>query len=170
MTSRLVLRPSTTLDAARAFEIQSDWEVTRMLSMAPFPPDMRVMSDWFADHRRQWTAGEAYRFAIEHEGRFVGLIDIDGIQDGQGKLGYWLDRAVWGRGYATEAAMMVVDFAFGEAGPRQLRAGHAADNAASAKVLLKRGFRALDTVELMSRPRREIIQQRRYVLTRPAES
>lgn len=137
-----------------------------MLSMASYPPDMQVLRDWFADHPRQWAAGEAYRFAIEHEGRFVGLVDIDRIGDGQGKLGYWLDRTVWGRGYATEAAAAVVRFAFGEAGLRQLRAGHAADNAASAKVLLKLGFEPLDTVELMSRSRGEVIQQCRYVLNR----
>ena len=38
-TARLALRPSTAADAARAFEIQSDQAVTRMLRMASFPPD-----------------------------------------------------------------------------------------------------------------------------------
>lgn len=129
-----------------------------MLSMASYPPDIGALRDWFADHPRQWAAGEAYRFAVEHEGRFVGLVDIDGIGDGEGKLGYWLDHAVWGRGYATEAAAAIVRFAFAEAGLQQLRAGHTADNAASGKVLLKLGFEPLDTVELMSRSLGEHIQ------------
>ena len=167
MTPRLVLRPSSAGDAERAFEIRSEWEVARMLSKATYPPDSRALSDWFADHPRQWAAGEAYRFVVEHEARFVGLVDIDGISDAEGKLGYWFDRRVWGRGFASEAAAAVVRFAFAEVGLRQLRAGHAADNPASARVLLKLGFEPLDAVELMSHSRGELIQQRRYVLDRP---
>jgi RimJ/RimL family protein N-acetyltransferase len=37
------------LDADRAFEIQADWEATRMLSMASFPPDGQQIKQWFAD-------------------------------------------------------------------------------------------------------------------------
>ncbi|OEO29959.1 GNAT family N-acetyltransferase [Devosia insulae DS-56] len=138
-----------------------------MLSMASYPPDLQVLGVWFADHPRQWEAGEAYRFAVEHEAQFIGLVDIDGISEGQGKLGYWFDRGVWGRGFASEAAAAVVRFAFAEAGLKQLQAGHAADNAASAKVLLKLGFEPLETVELLSHSRAELIQQRRYLLNRP---
>jgi len=170
MTPHLILRPSSAGDAERAFEIRSEWEVSRMLSMASYPPDLQVLRGWFADHPRQWAAGEAYRFAVEERGRFVGLVDIDGISEGQGKLGYWLDRSVWGRGFASEAAAAVVRFAFAEAGLRQLRAGHAGDNAASAKVLRKLGFEPVDTVEMISHSRGELIQQRRYVLNRPGTS
>lgn len=51
-------------------------------------------------------AGEAYRFATGVEGRMIGMVDIDGITEREGTLGYWLDRAAWGRGYAlsTRAA------------------------------------------------------------------
>lgn len=170
MSNHLVLRPSTAGDAERAFEIRSEWEVSRMLSMASYPPDLGTLSDWFLDHQRQWAAGEAYRFTVEHEARFVGLVDVDGISEGQGKLGYWFDRSVWGRGFASEAAAAVARFAFAEAGLKQLRAGHAADNAASAKVLLKLGFEPVETVELLSHARVEIIQQRRYVLNRSGAS
>ncbi|WP_440410730.1 GNAT family N-acetyltransferase [Neorhizobium petrolearium] len=167
-TDRLVLRPTSATDAERAFEIQSDWEVTRMLRMATFPADRQATFEWFADHEREWSAGEAYRFAVEIAGRMVGLVDVDvdvdEIKDGEGDLGYWLDRDSWGCGYAFEAANAVVRFAFGEIGLSTLKSGHAADNPASGRVLTKLGFVPVDIVERFSRPRGEPIQQCRYVL------
>ncbi|MGO4737291.1 GNAT family N-acetyltransferase [Bosea sp. 2KB_26] len=163
-TDRLVLRPTSAADANRAFEIQSDWEVTRMLRMASFPPDRADIALWFADHPREWAAGEAYRFAVEFQGRAIGVIDVDEISQGEGELGYWFEQASWGRGYASEAAQAVVNFAFRTVGLSQLLSGHAVDNAASGQVLLKLGFRPLDIVQRTSRSRGETILQRRYVL------
>jgi [ribosomal protein S5]-alanine N-acetyltransferase len=94
-TGRLVLRPTRGSDADRAFAIQTDWEVTRMLRMASFPPDRQEIRRWFADHQREWSAGEAFRFAVELAGKMVSVVDVDGIAEGEGSLGYWLDRAAW---------------------------------------------------------------------------
>lgn len=164
-TERLVLRPTVATDAARAFEIQSDWQVTRMLRMASFPPDRQEIGRWFLDQPREWLAGEAYRFAAEHEGRMIGMVDIDEIGYGVGSLGYWFDRTSWGRGHAFEAAEAVVRFAREDVGFAGLKSGHAADNAASGRVLAKLGFSLVDTVQLFSRSRGETIDQRRYTLT-----
>jgi ribosomal-protein-alanine N-acetyltransferase len=164
-TDRLVLRPTRGSDADRAFEIQTDWEVTRMLRLASFPPDRQQIRRWSADHQREWSAGEAYRFAVELEETMVGVVDVDGIAEREGTLGYWLDRAAWGHGYAFEAAHAVTRFAFLDVGLSKLRTGHAHDNPASGRVLTKLGFSPLDTVQRFSRPRGETIMQRRYVLT-----
>jgi [ribosomal protein S5]-alanine N-acetyltransferase len=165
-TDRLVLRPTRAADADRVFEIQSDWDVTRMLSMASFPPDRQEIGQWFADHQREWAAGEAFRFAVELERKMVGLVDVDGISEREGSLGYWFERTAWGRGYAFEAAHALARFAFEEVGLSKLRAGHADDNPASGRVLIKLGFRPLDTVQRFSRSRGETIAQRRYTLAR----
>lgn len=161
-TERLLLRPSGAADAARAFEIQSDWEVTRMLALASFPPDRQEMERWFADHLLEWERGDAYRFAVLLDGRMVGLVDVDGIAGGEGSLGYWFDRAAWGQGYAFEAARAATRFACGDVGLVKLIAGHACDNPASGRVLAKLGFRRLETVEIFSRPRNEYISQCLY--------
>jgi len=165
-TRRLTLRPSCASDIERAFEIRSDWQVARMLRAASFPPDRPYMEQWFVGHEQEWLAGTAYRFAIDLDGRMIGLIDID-VVDGEGVLGYWLDRAAWGQGYAFEAAQAVMDFAFGELGLPRLRAGRAEDNPASGRVLLKLGFQPLDVVERFYTPRGQNILQHRYVLTAP---
>lgn len=165
-TERLVLRPTIGLDADRAFEIQTDWAVTRMLRAATFPPDRHQIGRWFADHRREWRDGEAYRFAAELDGRMIGIVDIDEITAGKGTLGYWFDHATWARGFAFEAAQVITRFAFESADLQNLESGHASDNPASGRILTKLGFDYRDTVERFSRPRGETIMQHRYVRTR----
>ncbi len=166
-TDRLVLRPTRGADAERAFEILSDWEVTRMLSMASFPPDLHEMQQWFADHEREWRDGEAYRFAIEVDGRMIGIVDLDSVTESEATLGYWLERSSWGRGYAYEAARAATRFGFEDLSLSRIRAGHADDNPASGQILRKLGFVPRDVSDLYSRPRGVNIQQHRYVLTRP---
>jgi RimJ/RimL family protein N-acetyltransferase len=163
-TKRLVLRPTTAADADGGFRIQSEWDVTRMLRMASFPPDRQAMRLWFADHEREWQAGEAYRFAVEVDGHMAGIVDIDEVGGFRAELGYWFDRPAWGKGYAFEAAQAAVGFAFGTIGLSTLISGHAEDNPASGRVLSKLGFIPSDTVEVFSRPRNRTIRQRRYVL------
>ena len=135
-----------------------------MLSLASFPPNRQEIERWFADHQRQWELGQAYRFAVVLEREMIGLVDIDGINDREGTLGYWLDRTGWGHGYAFEAAHSVTRFAVGELGLLKLKAGHAHDNPASGRILTKLGFNRLDIVERFSRPRNEYISQCRYVM------
>ncbi len=165
-TARLTLRPTSVADAQKALEIQSDWDVARMLANATYPADREDMETWFASHAQEWAEGTAYRFAIEQEGRMIGVVDVDGIAAGAGSLGYWLERAAWGKGYAFEAAQALVEFAFSEVGLSSLVSGHAADNPASGHVLTKLGFTQLDSRELFSRSRGETILQARYTLTR----
>lgn len=165
-TERLVLRPSERDDATRALEIQSDFEVTRMLRLARFPPDLEETVAWFSEHRQEWLSGTAYRFAVLHDDRMIGLIDIDEVAGGEGDLGYWFERANWGQGFATEAARAVVVFAFRDVGLTRLRSGHAADNPASGNVLAKLGFRPVAATRRPSRSRGHAILHQSYVLTR----
>ena len=167
-TARLLLRPSDAGDAARAFAIRSDPAVTRMLSLARFPPDRDETADWFADHPREWAEGLAFRFAVEHEGRMIGLVDLDDVSvDGQeAEIGIWLERAAWGQGFAGEAARAILDWAFGPLGLARVRAGHAEDNAGSARLIASLGFRHVGDVAASSRSRGEDVLQRRYLLHR----
>ena len=166
-TARLTLRPTAPGDAARAFEIQSNWNVTRNLRMAAFPPDRAQLDAWFASHESEWLAGTAYRFAILHRDRMIGLVDLDEIADREGDIGYWLDEADWGQAFALEAAKAIVEFAFDQAGLIALNSGHVIDNPASGGVLRKLGFAHVDDVTVPSRARGHDIAQRRYRLTAP---
>lgn len=136
-----------------------------MLSLASFPPDRQEIWQWFADHEREWLAGEAYRFAVDLEGRMIGMVDIDVVAEHEGSLGYWLEREAWGCGYAFEAAHAVTRFALEEVGIKRLKAGHADDNPASGRILTKLGFILIVTGQGFSRSRGKNTGRRRYELT-----
>lgn len=59
----------------------------------------------------------------------------------EGMLGYILDPAHSGRGYATELARNLLSLAFDDLGLRRVTAGCYADNTASRRVLEKAGMR-----------------------------
>lgn len=139
-TRRLRLRACTSADVGRMVEIQSNWNVTRMLRLATWPPTGMAMQDWLETHAQEWRAGSAYRFGLELDGRLIGCADLDGIDGETGDIGYWLDEAFWRQGYASEALGAVIAFAFQTLGLRRLTAGHAVENVASARVLEKHRF------------------------------
>ncbi|HLY78277.1 MAG TPA: GNAT family N-acetyltransferase [Caulobacteraceae bacterium] len=167
-TPRLTLRRFLVGDAERVSEITGNWNVARMLRLAPYPQSIAEKRAWLASHEAEWLAGEAYRFAVVENGVLIGCADVDERASGGGVIGYWLDEACWGRGLATEAATAVRDFAFGVLGLDRLTSGHAFDNTSSGHVLEKLGFRWTDDTTVWSLPRQAEIVQRRYAMSRPA--
>ena len=167
-TARLRLRPSVPGDAVQALVIQSDWDVTRMLSMASFPPKLVDLTAWFATHEQEWIDGKAYRFAVERDGAMIGLVDLDQVTATEATLGYWLEQAAWGQRFGLEASQAVLQFAFAELGLQRLKAGHAADNPASGRILTRLGFRFVEVAPRHSKSRDCEVLQLRYVAERPS--
>lgn len=168
-TARLSLRPVRAADAGRFAVIQADWNVTRMLRMAPWPPDPSEMAAWLAAAPAEWVSGTAHRFAVIYQGTAVGCVDVDEIEGGWGSLGYWLEASAWGLGLASEAAARMRDFAFDTVGLEGLYSGHASDNPASGKVLTRLGFARTGEELRWSRPRNALIPYVAYRLKRPSQ-
>jgi RimJ/RimL family protein N-acetyltransferase len=56
------------------------------------------------------------------------------------ELGYWIGVRYWNKGYCTEAAQAVIDYAFAERGLNRVHARHFASNPASGRVMAKLGM------------------------------
>lgn len=134
------MRPSSPSDGRAAVALRSDWKVAQMLAAATYPVAAGELLNWFSAHTHEWAAGVAYRFALINEDEFIGLADLDHVTDSECELGFWLGTPWWGRGFASEAAGRLLEFAFGDLGLASVRAGHAEDNGASERVQLKLGF------------------------------
>jgi [ribosomal protein S5]-alanine N-acetyltransferase len=161
---RLTLRPSGPADARRFFEIQSNWNVTRMLRFPGWPARFEAIAAWVATHPGEWCAGTGRRFAVMHDGRVIGMTDIDELDTGSPSLGYWFDEAAWGRGFAREAAGAVVAFTFERLGFDHLVSGCLAENAGSARVLESLGFRHVEDGVRWVEPRQETLPYRSFRL------
>lgn len=150
-TKRLTLRPSWPEDAAALHGAINDADVARMLARVPHPYTLANASAFVAAVS---DASEARFLIFSHDSggapELVGGIGLDDAGGGSAQLGYWLKRAAWGRGYATEAGEAVVAIARTALPVTRLSAWHFLDNPASARVLHKLGFRPTGAV--MARP------------------
>ena len=148
-TRRLILRAPRHADAARLAALANDYEVASMTTRMPFPygvSDARGFIEQVEDQDR----GRDNTFVIEHEDEgLVGAIGFHRSLDEPLELGYWIGRDYWGRGFATEAAQGALAWAKTDWRRKMVVAGHYADNAASAQVLIKAGF--LYTGEIQKR-------------------
>lgn len=163
-TERLALRPARESDVGRFVEILSPWNVIRMVRLAPYPYTLAHAHAWIASHAVERDAGTAFRFVVERDGQMIGVCDVDEIAAATGDIGYWFDEAAWGQGFASEAARAVVAFSFDALGLERLTSGHAADNAASGRVLRKLGFRKVGETRVWSNPRGCENEQWKYEL------
>jgi ribosomal-protein-alanine N-acetyltransferase len=97
---------------------------------------------------RAWIAHavsneEPPSFAIDVDGEVVGGIGLrlnDDVERISAEIGYWVGRAYWGRGIATDAVRAVTEHAFTTRDLTRVYALPFADNAASIRVLEKAGY------------------------------
>lgn len=76
---------------------------------------------------------------------------FEGGEAREGRLGYFLEPQYWGRGYATEATLLVLGFAFRELGATVMRASCDQRNSASERVMKRCGMQREPNCELPGR-------------------
>ncbi len=143
-TERLVLRPLETRDRARLVSLANNWRVAKNLSVMPYPYTEAAADEWLAKQQQHWAGGQSKPLAVTLSGDLIGGIGVgtrDDRDDDEWELGYWLGEPYWNRGYASEAAAALRDYAFRTLRLERIVAGHYADNHASGRVLTKTGFR-----------------------------
>ena len=140
-TARLSLRPLGIPDAADVRRLAGVREVAITTSNIPHPyPDGeaeafigRTLDGWRDDKSATW--------AITREAALIGCIGLIFLSRPHRRcsLGYWIAHPEWSRGYATEAARAVMDWAFAD-GWHRVEATHMSRNPASGRVMQKLGM------------------------------
>jgi len=135
---RVTLRDVEASDLEIFYRQQLDPEAIRMAAFGPANPRDQVA------HRAHWEkilkAPEITKRTILVEGQVAGHVSCY-PHEGHPELTYWLGRAYWGQGVATEAVarlLRLVD-------ERPITARAAADNVGSLRVLQKCGFKVIGT-------------------------
>lgn len=146
VTERLLLRPAWPEDWAEILAGVGEEAIARNLARVPWPYG-EADARWFAS-QPQDPCLPNFLVVESESGRVVGSCGL-GTNKGEPEIGYWFARDAWGRGYATEAALGVLEIAR-LLGVRRLTAGHMADNPASGRVLRKLGFRPTGTARRFS--------------------
>jgi 8-oxo-dGTP diphosphatase len=149
-TERLTLRPLVADDAEALHRLVNDWEVTRTLAEIPYPYPRSLADDWIGSTVAELADGAAYHLAITgYEGRQETLVGVIGLRLDRarrsGRLGYWVGKAFWGHGVATEAARRLTSWGFANLPLDLITAEVTEGNDGSCKVLRRVGFRKVGT-------------------------
>lgn len=142
-TNRLLLRPHTLADAGVLQELAGERAIAETYSEIPHPFEDGMAEGWIASHQEMFDRGERMILAITlkptHE--FIGGIGLElSPLHLSAEVGYWIGRAYWNRGYATEAARAIVEYAFGTMDLHRIQSRHMTKNLASGRVLQKIGM------------------------------
>ncbi len=145
LTDRLVLRPYEPADGDAVWPVVSHPLIYATTYNIPKDYPRENVDRWFEMLRSQWHAGDAYEFGMfcGDDGGYVGncgLIKLD-KRHRRAAIAYMIDPALWGRGYATEAAKGVCAFGFDVLSLHRIDGSCMSKNPASRAVMEKTGFR-----------------------------
>ena len=148
-TERLIMRDLIPSDDADMFELDSDMEVHKYIGMNPVT-SIDQSRNVIAIIRQQYITNGIGRWALveKNTGNFIGwgglklIIEPIGGRSNYYDLGYRLIKKYWGKGYATEQALAIVQYAWHTLKLNELSGIANIENLASRMVLEKIGMKS----------------------------
>lgn len=140
--TRTRLRPWRADDADAIFRACQDPDTQRFTTVPS--PYRREDADWFLAHHVHDVAAEGgASFCVEgidEPGTVAASMALLHVRDGVGEIGYWGAPWARGRGYVTDALVVVVAWVFGEERAQTLELTIEPANAPSRAVARRAGF------------------------------
>jgi RimJ/RimL family protein N-acetyltransferase len=141
--ARITLRPFTLDDAPTVQEMLADPAIAATTLNISHPYPDGAAASWIASHAEEAELGMAVTWAIERtcDRILLGAIAVHLTpRHLRGEIGYWLGVPYWNQGYTTEAAKLVVEYAFITLGLRRVQATCLPTNIGSSRVMEKAGL------------------------------
>ena len=178
VTDRLHLSPFGAGDAPLLVALDADPEVVRYVHLGPFTPpppgryEAEVLPMFLKDRGPACGFWQVRPVFDNRPGPFAGWVSLRPVAEARWyavagdelnldprsvELGYRFARWSWGRGYATEACRAILDRA-ARRGAGGFCAIRQEDNAGSARVMRKLGFRPVRTFQLPGVPRPTVLE------------
>ncbi len=181
-TERLVLKAQTMQEQKRLWEILMTPEVNKYYLTVPAKFREKLL-DWNKQE-------EYYRLDMEHAndpdifrwslflkktGECIGRVSCHEAKDEDASItdpsirgvGWYIDPAYQGKGYATEAATAMIDYMFDEADISEIVTGAAISNPASWMIMEKLGFVRQDRTNMVQYTYLdELVEDYSYAMTK----
>ncbi len=141
-TERLIIRPLSVLDADDMYEYAKTPYVG---PMAGWPPHMSL-ADTISVIKTMMIIKTPYELGnwaivLRSNNKMIGTIELyNHYREFKAELGYSINPAYWGNGFATEAGMEVLAYGFEFLNLKRIEAGTFLDNFQSQRVCEKLGF------------------------------
>jgi RimJ/RimL family protein N-acetyltransferase len=139
---RVVLRDWRDEDAPALEPVCGEWDVCAFTSV-PWDWSKAEALGWIDRQRHKRAAGTVLALAIQgrDDDRALGNVNLAGLGDGgrQAAIGYWLVPEARGRGLATAAASLLIDWGLHEHGLERIEFAILPENLASQRVAERLG-------------------------------
>jgi len=128
-----------------------------------------AFQQWCASWTRERELDVSYGFGLfVADDRFAGEISLGGVQRGPyqtATIGYWIDRALAGKGYMTQGVLLLMYYAFENLGMHRVEAMIVPRNDASVRVAEKLTLRNEGTAVRFGEVRGTYEDHLRYAIT-----
>ena len=141
-TERLTLKPLGLDFLQTTHKYSSDIENTKFMMFLP-NDSLEETANFLLDCEREWQKEQPsfYEFAVILEGVHIGAVSLYlNDERTEAEFGWIINKAHWGKGFSTEAARGVFDFAVNALGLRKFIAHCDSENTASARIMQKLGM------------------------------
>lgn len=137
----ITLRPWRPDDWRAVFDACQDEQIARFVPI-PLPYTEDAARDFISRCEDEWATGHARPFAIADAttGEVVGAISRHAPVGHRAEFGYWVARGARGRGVATRALRLIVDWTLATTDLVRLDLHTLPENHASGRVALGAGF------------------------------
>lgn len=137
-TERLVLRALEPNDAAHIFQLNADAEVLKYVHDVPFA-SVEAAAVWIKDIEQELPLGIGRWAITANDGTWLGRCSLRRQPNGEILMGYRLLREQWGKGYASETVVALLDLAFATHRSPFVLSKIARENIGSIRVAEKNG-------------------------------
>lgn len=139
----LIMRPLESTDSDAILALAAAPEIAAN-TFVPHPYTPEAAGEFIQRGQAGWRDGEAYVFGIIEKSSqcFAGCMGIHPVPEhNRAEVGYWIGLPYWGRGLATAALRLLLQFGFERLELNRVEAGHFVHNPASGRVMEKAGMR-----------------------------
>ena len=149
-TERLVLRPWAEDDAEDLFRYASDPDVgpaAGWAAHASIEESREIIRTVLSSPETYALVPKAMGHAAGSVGLMLGGVSNIGLPEGEGEIGYWIAKPLWGQGLVPEAVRELLRRGFTELGLERIWCGYYVGNDKSRRVQEKCGFVYQRTLE-----------------------
>ena len=141
-TGRVVLKTIAKQDVPVMAKLANNKAVAENLGTMPYPYSEQDGYDWLNRPNGLRVDGAQFGIFLNiPEPVFIGMISYGRAKDeADPSIGYWIGEPYWNQGYAGEAVMALLDYAFAERGENRILGMCRITNTASRRVMEKCGF------------------------------
>lgn len=148
-TDRLILEPLRREHAKHLFPTLSDPRLYTFIPQDPPSSVLALETRYQQLENRRSPAGDEtwlnWAIRLKETGKYIGTVQATLCQDKSALLAYELSTEFWGKGYATESCLRVIESLFADCDVVEVIAEVDTRNAASCKLLERLSFERVRT-------------------------